>query len=309
MKLFLLALALCVALSPSANASPAAVTLRIKNDIPKFERFYRDASKPGVTEEQRWKLWQREYGIAAVPPTPQGEKLARAQLDAAWPRYGALVPRLPELTAQAAADARSAAQRIGGLLDPSARPVTIALVLYVGQFDDNAFSIPAMSGQPPTSLMPVEAIGVRLLLAHELSHDVNFALAHVRNSFGAPLGETVFLEGLAMRSASRVFPGLPDSAYTEMTGDRGWLARCYAKRDAVLHGMLPYLDASGASVATRFTFGNGTTGMHREAYCAGWILVGSLLAHGHTLAQLATIPESAMTGVVRNAIKAQSPPV
>lgn len=305
MKLLFLAVALCLVSPSVAYASPPAVTLRIKNDIPKFERFYREASKPGITEEQRWKLWQKDYGMAAVPPTPEGEKLARKQLDAAWPRYAALIPHLPQLTAQAVTAARIAAQRIGAQLDPNGKPVSIALVLYVGQFDNNAFSIPAMNGQPPTTLMPVESKNVRLLLAHELSHDVHFALANVRNSFGAPLGETIFLEGLAMRMASRVFPGLPDTAYTEMAGDRGWLARCYAKRDAVLEGILPHLDESGASVAMRFTFGNGTTGMRREAYCAAWIVFGSLISHGHTLAQLASVPEPAMAGIVRNAIKGQ----
>jgi len=306
MNIFAVVLTLAVAIPvPAHSASP--VTLRIKNDVPKFVRFYRDASRPGVTEAQRWALWQKEYGMAAVPPTPDGEKLARTQLDAAWPKYAALMPALPRLTAAATANAKVAAQHIAGILDPQRKPVTIELVLYVGQFDGNAFSIPPMHGAPSETLMPVEAAGVKLLLAHELSHDVHFEIAGVKNSFGAPLGETIFLEGLAMRTASRVFPGLPDAAYTEMPGAHGWLRTCLAEKDRVLRGVLPYLAHSGPAVASRFTFGEGTTGMHREAYCAAWIVFGTLLSRGHTLSRLATIPENRMVDTVRTAIDASLP--
>lgn len=309
MKHCILALALLMAwafpaATPASTDGPA-VKLQIQNDVPKFERFYRDASKPGVTEAQRWELWRKEYGIAAVPPTPEGDALARKQLDAVWPRYATLMPRLAALSAKAIADARSVTARIGNVLDPEGRPVTIALRLYVGQFDGNAFSMPAMQGRPPTTLMPVETSEMRLLLAHELSHDVNFSLAGVHNSFGAPLGELVFWEGLAMRSASRVVPGLPSKAYTELPEDHGWLDRCYANKTAVLEGISQYVDASGPSVGSRFTFGNGTTGMRREAYCAGWIIFGKLLAQGHSLSQLAAIPEKQMIGTVRKAISAK----
>ena len=304
MKIFALAVALAVALPAAGACSGSPVTLRIKNDIPKFERFYRDASRPGVTEAQRWALWQKEYGMAAVPPTPDGEKLARTQLDAAWPKYKALMPALPQMTARATAGAKFAVQRIAGILDPQRKPVTIELVLYVGQFDGNAFSIPPMHGAPSETLMPVEATGVKLLLAHELSHDVHFEIAGVKNSFGAPLGETIFLEGLAMRTASRVFPGLPAAAYTEMPGAHGWLQTCLSQKNRVLRGVLPYLSQSGPAVASRFTFGTGTTGMHREAYCAAWIVFGTLLSQGNTLAQLAMIPEDRMGDAVRKGIAA-----
>jgi hypothetical protein len=304
MRIFAFILALIAAMPAAPAQQRSAVTLHVKNDVPKFERFYRDASKPGVTEAKRWALWQQEYGIAAVPPTPEGQKLARKQLDAAWPRYKALLPQLPALTSRAIASANVAVRRISQQLDPQATPATIVLLVYVGQFDNNAFSVPAMNGAPPETLMPVETPNIELLLAHELSHDVNFALAGVKNSFGAPLGETIFLEGLAMRSASRVFPGQPDSAYTEMPGDHGWLANCLRQKTAVLRGVSTYLHRSGPEIGARFTFGDGTTGMHREAYCAGWIIFGTLLEHGQTLAHLATIPEDRMIETVRRGIEA-----
>ncbi len=108
--------------------------------------------------------------------------------------------------------------RVVAILDPQATPVHAQLLLFVGQFDNNAFSIPAMNGKPPTSVIPVEAQHLAILLAHELSHAVDFQLAHVKNSFGAPIGETMFLEGLAMRSSQLVLPGQTEAAYTSQGG-------------------------------------------------------------------------------------------
>lgn len=301
MKCCIVILALLIALPGRVSAAPSPVTLVIKDNVTKFERFYRDASQPGVTESRRWILWQKEYGIAAVPPTPDGMKLARKQLDAVWPKYKSLIPKLPSLTAAAIADAQTTTQRIAEELDPQGRPVTIRLMLYVGQFDGNAFSMPAADGRPATTVMPVETTDLHLLLAHELSHAVHFTLAGVRNSFGAPLAETIYFEGIAMRSASRVAAGLPDTAYTEMADDHGWLDRCLANKRAVLQGAMPYLGASGPDVTTHFTFGAGTTGMRREAYCAAWVIFGTLLSH-RTLAELATIPETEMAAVVRQGL-------
>lgn len=301
--LFLLALAILFAVPQPLFAAPGHVTLEVKDYSGKFERFYRDASRPGTTEAQRWALWEKEYGIAAVPPTPAGEALARKQLDAVWPRYKALFPRLGKLRATAAAEAKIAALRIAGQLVPPGKSVTIGVVFCVGQFDDNAFSVPAMSGRPPETLMPIESRNMQLLLAHELSHDVNFALANVKNSFGAPLGETIFVEGLAMRSASRAFPGHADTAFTELPTDHGWLQKCLLEKNAVLLGARAHLNESGPAVATRFTFGTGTTGMHREAYCAAWIVFGTLLHRGLTLSQLAVVPEDRMVGLVREGIE------
>ncbi|MBV8636521.1 MAG: hypothetical protein JO322_00410 [Candidatus Eremiobacteraeota bacterium] len=301
-KVLTLTLAVSFAVPLPLIAAPGHLTLQVKNDIPQFERFYRDASRPGTSEALRWALWKKEYGIAAVPPTPAGEALARKQLDAVWPRYKALFPRLEQMRAGAAAEANLAALRITRELLPANRSATIAVVLYVGQFDDNAFSIPAMNGRPPETLMPIESRNMQLLLAHELSHDVNFALAHVQHTFGAPLGQTIFLEGLAMRSASRAFPGYSDAAFTEMPDDRGWLRQCLLEKNAVLLGARKHLSESGPAVTTRFTFGTGTTGMHREAYCAAWIVFGALLRHGVALSQLAAIPEDRMVDVVRQGI-------
>lgn len=289
-----------VAAAPGAAAADSGHLLDIVNRVPRFEKFYADAK--GLDEAARWTLWKKEYGIAAVPPTAQGDALARKQLDAAWPRYSALIPRLPTLEAQAEESARALFAATNRLYATAGMPIHTKVVFFVGQFDGNEFTIPAMNGQPPTVVMPVENPMLKVQLAHEISHSVNFQLADVKNSFGAPIGETVFLEGLAMHANKALVPGLPDAKYTALAAEPGWFERCAANRIKVMRGILPYLHDSGAKVATRFTFGSGTTGMDRELYCAGWFVVGRMLLSGKPFPQLARVPENSMVDEVAGAM-------
>ena len=153
--------------------------------------------------------------------------------------------------------------------------------------------------------MPVENPMLKVQLAHEMSHSVNFQLAAVKNSFGAPIGETVFLEGLAMHANRALVPGLSDAAYTELASEPGWFRQCVARHAVIMRGIVPFLRDSGRDLATRFTFGTGTTGMHRELYCAGWFAVGGMLTSGKTFSQLARVPESKMVNVLELEMKRQ----
>ncbi len=247
-------------------------------------------------------MLKKEYGIAAVPPTPEGDALARKQLDAAWPRYAALMPKLAGMEKNAERQARELFAATNKLYATDDAAIHAEVLFFVGQFDGNEFTVPAMQGRPPTVVMPVENPKLKIELAHEISHAVHFQLANVKNSFGAPIGETVFLEGLAMHANKALVPGLPDAQYTELASEPGWFARCAATRHAIMKGILPYLDKAGPDVATKFTFGKGTTGMDRELYCAGWFAVGKLLASGWTFPKLARIPEDKMIATVHTAM-------
>jgi len=277
--------------------------LDVVDRVPKFVSFYEAASRTASSEQERWDLWQRLDGIAAVPPGPDGQAMARRLLDAAWPRYDALVPRLSALTTDVTEDAQSDFSKINELYADSDTAIETRLVLYVGQFDNNSYSIPPATDSPATVVFPVENVLGTLALAHELAHTVNAQLSHAQNGFGQPVGETVFLEGLAMHTAQAVVPGLPDASYVSTPGDDAWMPSCVSKRKQIIAGIAPYLSKSGREVAMKFTFGQGTTGMDREAYCAGWFAVAYLLKHGHTFPELARIPESQMIAVVREAIE------
>jgi hypothetical protein len=53
----------------------------------------------------------------------------------------------------------------------------------------------------------------------------------------------------------------------------------------------PSIYVSAAAVQ-RFTFGEGTTGLSREAYYAGWEIVGELIRSGMSFHDIATTPPS-----------------
>jgi hypothetical protein len=286
----------------AANAADATHVLDIDDRVGKFETFYADAAAKPVTPDARFELWQKEDGLAAVPPGPDGDAMARQLLDAAWDRYPALVPTLPSLTKTAEDAAHASFDRINALLATKDVAVHSRVILYVGQFDNNAFTMPAMDGKPATVLMPVENAILKIALAHELTHSVHIQLAGVKNSFGAPVGETMFLEGLAMRTSQAAVPGLPETAYTQIDPNDHWLANCYAKKDAVLKGIAADLDKSGHEIAMKYTFGQGNNGMQREAYCAAWIVMGKLIASGKTLPELARVPEDKMVDAIRDAM-------
>ena len=295
-------LALCLFLFGMAKAGSHEHVLVIDNRVDRFEVFYAHATSGPMDSNSRFSLWQKEDGLAAVPPGAAGDAMARHLVDAAWDKYPALIPRLPTLNAEAERTARNLFTRNNELLETGTDTIRARLVLYVGQFDDNAYTMPAMNNKPPTVLMPVESPILRLLLAHELTHAIHLQLADIKNSFGAPVGETMFMEGLAMHTAQRAVPGLPDAAYTEMPDDKEWFARCSAHRDVVLRGIYSDLEKSGTDIAMKYTFGRGNTGMSREAYCAAWFAVGKLLNSGKTLAELARVPEGKMVATIRAAM-------
>jgi hypothetical protein len=295
-------LALCLFLFGMAKAGSHEHVLVIDNRVDRFEVFYAHATSGPMDSNSRFSLWQKEDGLAAVPPGAAGDAMARHLVDAAWDKYPALIPRLPTLNAEAERTARNLFTRNNELLETGTDKIRARLVLYVGQFDDNAYTMPAMNNKPPTVLMPVESPILRLLLAHELTHAIHLQLADIKNSFGAPVGETIFMEGLAMHTAQRAVPGLPDAAYTEMPDDKEWFARCSAHRDVVLKGIYGDLEKSGTDIAMKYTFGRGNTGMSREAYCAAWFAVGKLLNSGKTLAELARVPEGKMVATIRAAM-------
>lgn len=277
--------------------------LDIDDRVEKFTAFYAQATATTITPDARFALWQKIDGLAAVPPGPTGDAMARSLLDAAWEKYPPLLPKLPALTALATRTAHSLFQKDNELLQTQLDPIHSRVVLYVGQFDNNAFTAPAMGGKPVTVLMPVENNNLTVALAHELTHSIHLQLAHVKNSFGAPVGETIFLEGLAMHTAQRAVPGLPDAAYTEMPGETGWFSKCSNNKGAIIKGIAADLDKQGAEIASKYTFGQGNTGISREAYCAAWFIVGKLLSTGHSLPELARVPEADMVTTIRKGIK------
>lgn len=91
----------------ATSAVTAAPALDIDNRVGKFETFYADAMAKPLDADARFALWQKEDGIASVPPGPTGDQMARKLLDDAWSRYPALVPTLSALETDAEKTARA----------------------------------------------------------------------------------------------------------------------------------------------------------------------------------------------------------
>ena len=69
---------------------------------PRFLQFHEKAAAENADPERRWQLWREHYGFAAVPPTPEGEGIARRLLDQAWERYPEILDALPVAASQLA---------------------------------------------------------------------------------------------------------------------------------------------------------------------------------------------------------------
>lgn len=135
----------------------------------------------------------------------------------------------------------------------------------------------------------------------ELAHIVHYSLAGFTTTWDRPLAQLVLEEGIAQCAAMHVVPGHPLEAYLEYRS--GWPAACDAKRDDILTGLLPLLGDNQSETVYRFTMGNGTTGLEREAYYAGWVVVSHLLDDGWTFGKLASLKTDEIEPVVAAAMQ------
>lgn len=171
----------------------------------------------------------------------------------------------------------------------------------MGAFDENAFAFTSPDGMP-TIAIPLEAGDARRSLIHELTHAVHRSrgCADIRSGYAQSLAELVVSEGVAMRAVERLLPGRPATYYIIATQD--WLERASARRATILRGIGEHLTERSAATAQRFTLGDGTTGLPREAYYAGWEVVGALLRSGMSLHQVATTPPDRLPALVLRGI-------
>ena len=212
------------------GADTAPVSIAVKDLTPRFLTFYRAATAAHADPDARFKLWKQDYAFAAVPPTPEGDNIARKLLDAAWPKYPAVMARIERGAAGMEPNPRIVLARVAALLHPSA-PVEITMIAYVGALEGNAFTV-GDKGHA-TVAIPVEETPRERgpAMAHEFTHAVQISMGTNAGGWERSIGETVLAEGLAMRVAH-----LSRSAGGKLRGggERTWLAgagRSPARRD------------------------------------------------------------------------------
>ena len=262
---------------------------------PKFLSFY-DRAKQAVDPEERWDLWQKHYNFAAVPPTPEGRELAKQLLANAWNTYGQHLDLIRQGANAIKPSPEAALSSVCDLLNH--HNVDVQLVIFVGGFEDNAFAY-SHEGQYVVCL-PVEQSAEKreLVLPHEFTHAVHMSAAGLSGGWERSIAQLIIEEGLATRCTAAL---VPNRAAYEYVGDEDWFGRCQQREKAILQGILPFLGNDESETVYRFTMGEGTTGLEREAYYTGWQVVGSL-SQNHTLAGIATIPADELPCLVEKAL-------
>ncbi len=277
------------------------VQLKLDDLTPKFISFYDSAVRINASENERWLLWKKLYDFAATPPTPAGDSIARKLLDNAWPKYPELLPSLKNgISNKIFDEAEGVTTKISELLLPDSA-FRIYIRTYVGGFEVNAFTT-AYNKKIMTSL-PVEIPdSTRFpIMVHELVHAVHIGMGSLSGGWQRRIGVIVVTEGLAMRATQLILPGRPDADYTEYT--KGWLEKATTKNNAILNDVSQKLFSDADADIMNFTMGTGPSGLEREAYYAGWVVVGYWLNHGRSFADIARIPEKNMPGEVDATLK------
>src|ERR1700680_807690 len=266
---------------------------------PLFLAFYDSANAARLDASDRWIMWKRLYGFAAVPPTPFGDSLARRLLDNAWTRYPESLSRIRKGVASFGVNPDVELGRVVSLLG-CGQNTRVRLIAFVGGFEDNAFAF--STDGVPTIAIPIEAGDAQKSMIHEFTHAVHRSsgCADFRSGYGQSLGELVLSEGVAMRVAEALVPGRPEYSY--VAHKQEWLDTARARRNTILNGIRDHVSDAGAAAVQRFTFGEGTTGLSREAYYAGWEIVGELLRGGMSFHDLATTPPARFPALIGQAV-------
>ena len=168
--------ALVLGFGPSALAAPTPdLTITVKDLTPKFLALYHAATAAPVSADERFRLWKQYDDFAAVPPTPQGDAIARRLLDGAWPKYPGVMDRIEAGASGLEPSPQETLRRVAAELKP-AGPVHLNLVVYVGALEGNAFT--ASFDGKVTVAVPVEETPFERgpVMTHEFTHAVQISM-------------------------------------------------------------------------------------------------------------------------------------
>lgn len=293
---------LLLSLCHMAFAGSPAPAITVRDLTPQFLAFYRTAERERADPDRRWELWKSMYHFAAVPPTPEGDNIARRLLDEAWPKYAGVLTRIEKGAGGIEPLPSDTLARVIIELRPDS-VVRVKLLAYVGALEGNAFTVAGADGIPVVAI-PVEQSPEERgpILAHEFAHAVQISMGTMKGGWVRTVGETVLAEGLAMRVAQRLYPNLPAQSFVE--NEPGWYAKAEHLHRAILKDVREALASDKSDDVMRYTMGKAGAGIDREAYYAGWLVTDYWLHHGVGLAQIARIPEGDAPKRVKQAIDA-----
>ena len=282
----------------SAFPSSVVWTVEVKDISPRFLDFFQTAIDEKATPDQRWQLWKEKYDFAAVPPIAAGQAMAREQLDDAWPKYQAVLPRLRAGAGGIVPNPHRKLDELVSLLEPT-EGGRIQLTTFVGTFHRSAFASGKIDGIWRIAI-PLEDSDLdhALDMTHEMTHAVQRSSGHWE---GQTVGGAIFSEGLAMRTTEKLNSGYEPYIYTASTPE--WLHDCQAKLPEVFRDLGGHLNDAGAEAVSKFTIAKGATGLNREVYCAGWFIVGRLLEQERSYSDLAGLTQGDAIALVSQQLK------
>lgn len=286
------------------TAPDSLLTVTVTDLTPRFLEFYRKARGEQADPDRRWALWREGYAFAAVPPTPQGMALAREQLDESWEGYEGEMDRIRAGAAGMEPAPEPILRRVAAFLELD-RPLDVEVVVFVGTRGGGAFSMSVGDGWRVALPVEQEPTAREVSASHEFTHAVHARLSGMEGTWVRSVGQLVLGEGLAMRTAAALYPGRPERAY--VGGTEAWMEEAREKERDILEGVLGSVDNATSRAMERFTLGPGPAGLRREAYYAGWVLVGHLLESGWTLPGLARVPRGFAARIVEEGLKDMLP--
>lgn len=300
-KLFLFFISLfATAVFAQTKKELPPVNFKVKDITPDFLAFYDSATKMKASEEERWELWKKMYHFAAVPPTPQGDSIARKLLNNAWSKYPAVMPLIKKGAAVITPGATKMVYDIAKMLRPDSA-LDITLQVYVGGFEGNAFNMARKRKVTMSVAIETPMPKRSVVMTHELAHAVHIGMGKMSGDWIRSVGAIIVSEGLAMHVSKKLLPGFSDKLITEYSP--GWLSKANTRRTEILKNILPYVSSELPADVMRFTMGNGSTGLEREAYYAGWVVIGYRLKQGMSFLEIAHIDEKDMPQFVRETIE------
>lgn len=282
MRQLILATGLLLTLG-AAHAADTALNLSVRDLSPNFVDFYDAASKPlpapaapatapanGAAapapapveswEDRRWRYFKKAYDFSAQA-SPEA---ARSALEAAWPRYAAVMPQIESGFDGIASEPSRLLDSLSKqfVLD---KAMNLRVVTYVGAFEGRVWS--DVEADIRNIYLPLEVSSeVRTLPAARLFGEAILARAAVWGDSPRNLAELVVGEGVLAQGVATAVPGKSLEQYLKVSSEE--LAALRARRKAILSAILPKLgDGSPATLAAY----RGPQAA--EARFAGWLLV------------------------------------
>ncbi|QDQ28080.1 hypothetical protein FNU76_17970 [Chitinimonas arctica] len=285
--------------APAKRAAPV-IDIKVRDVSPRFVEFYEAANKPlpvppatpatpaegsqaaapatpalpvESESDRRWRMFKQSYNFTSQPD----EAATRKALEAAWPRYAAVLPQIQEGFDGISASTSAINTKIGDQLQLE-QAMSLRFITYVGTFDGRVWS--TVDGERLNINLPLEVSAeVRNL---PLSRILARAMLERSAAWGTQprnLVEFAVGEGVLAHAAQSAVPGLSPEAYLDLTPEQFAKARDNKKAD--LKMMVDKLE--DGSPATMAAYSGEKLA---QARYAGWMLVESFLKDKSRLADM-----------------------